>query len=157
MNINDAILDWDAELDEFEKKIGLSAYKSPGLESELETYLTMDRDELARFNKDGRAEISYRLLQFSFHLQRSYNKTVARLNKIKRMFALYSAGKLSGYDKYWPHDYKIACLAKEDTYAFQLYDVIQQFQGRVDRLEGLSRSVEQMANTMKSLSYSVKE
>ena len=72
---------WDKILDEYEQSIGLPKY-SPTLlpEEELNTYLTMDRNALEKLGPEDCAQISYRLGQYSFHLQRTVNRELARLN-----------------------------------------------------------------------------
>ena len=72
---------WDNILDEYEKSIGLSVY-SPSLlpEAELQEYLTMSRDMIEKLQPDDCIQIAYRLGQFSFHIQRTINREIARYN-----------------------------------------------------------------------------
>ena len=68
----------DKALDEYEKSCGLPIIKSPGTEDELNTYLTMNRDEMEKLTPENCAEISARLAQFAFYLQRLHNREKAR-------------------------------------------------------------------------------
>ena len=72
---------WDKLLDEYENKLGLPLYYDSVLpEDELNTYLTMDRNVLEKTMPEDCGQIAYRLAQFSFHVQRTYNREMARHN-----------------------------------------------------------------------------
>jgi DNA-directed RNA polymerase beta' subunit len=43
-------------------------------ESEINNYLSMNRDEIEKLTPEDCAQISYRLAQFGFYLQRSLNR-----------------------------------------------------------------------------------
>ena len=67
---------WDKILDEYEKSISLSEYSigCSVAESEINNYLSMNRDEIEKLTPEDCAQISYRLAQFGFYLQRSLNR-----------------------------------------------------------------------------------
>ena len=72
---------WDAILDEYEQSIGLPQYNNDALPAdELNTYLTMSRDSIEKLSPKDCAQIAYRLSQFSFHIQRTLNRELARYN-----------------------------------------------------------------------------
>ena len=76
---------WDNILDEYESSIALPKYSAQyGVsESEINQYLTMTRDELEKISPEDCAQISYRLAQFSFHVQRTINRDSNSQNKFK--------------------------------------------------------------------------
>ena len=73
---------WDNILDEYEASIALPRYAAQyGVsESEINQYLTMTRDEIEKLSPEDCAQISYRLAQFAFHIQRTINREIARSN-----------------------------------------------------------------------------
>ena len=83
---------WDSVLDEYESSIGMSPYIDDNMPSdELNQYLTMNRNAIEKLTPDDCGEIAYRLSQFSFHIQRTINREIARYNwsdeKIKEIIA----------------------------------------------------------------------
>lgn len=151
--IIEQIKDWDKTLDLFEKELKLPDLKSPGDELELEGYLTMSVDEMRKLSQEHCAEISYRLNQYSFYLQRSYNRNLGRVKRLQSVLDGYAAGKLEQYNKYWKYEEKVHALCAEDGYAGKIKGLIRQFQNRIDRLYDLSGSLTRLSSDMKSLSY----
>jgi hypothetical protein len=71
---------WDDILDQYEQNLGLPEYAVSFASDEINTYLTMNRDSIEKLSPEDCAQIAYRLAQFSFHLQRSINREIARHN-----------------------------------------------------------------------------
>ena len=73
---------WDSILDEYESSISLPKYSNQyGVsEQEINQYLSMSRDEIEKLTPEDCAQIAYRLAQFAFHIQRTLNREIARLN-----------------------------------------------------------------------------
>ena len=151
------VAEWDKTLKDFEAKLGMSEAKAPGDETELENYLTMPIDELRKLNSEGCAEISYRLNQYSFYLQRIYNINLGRVKRLNSILDGYAGGKLEGYNKFWKYEERLNAPCCEDGYAGKIKSMIRQFQNRVDRMYDLHNSLNKLANDMKSLSYSKRE
>ena len=81
MNTKDKVKEWDDILDEYEKGLGLPTYQGNQFSNEeLEHYFSMDRKVLEKLTPQDCGEIAYRLGQFSFHVQRSINRELARSN-----------------------------------------------------------------------------
>jgi len=138
----------DKVLDEYEKSCGLPPCKSPGTEDELNTYLTMNRDEMEKLTPENCAEISARLAQFAFYLQRLHNREKARQIWAHQQLTEIVAKDMSNYDKYMKFDIKVASIIKENSYASSLQKIITYAEQRTQRLE-------LMALSMKNLSDSV--
>lgn len=139
-----------------EKSISLPEYVAPGLESELQEYLIMDREMLAKLNREGRGEISYRLQQFAFHVCRTQNRNIARLNRVKRELSVYAAPKLRQFLSYKTED-KLFELIAEDSYAAKLSEMVAILQERIDQLFNISHQIEVLAQLMKNLAYSAEK
>ena len=143
--------DWDNLLDEYESGIGLPKYTSGVLpESELNTYLSMNRDELEKLTPEDCGQISYRLGQFSFHIQRTLNRELARHNWSEDTIKIIIADDINNYKGYGyiekslqaiKHNEKAQALNKIRVYAKQ----------RSDRLSYLANSIKNLSDILLSI------
>lgn len=137
---------WDKVLDEYEASIGLPSYNPQILsEQELSSYLTMNRDELEKLSPEDCAQISYRLAQFSFHIQRTINRENARYNWAEETLKETIADDINNYKGYGylekstqaiKHNDKASALNKIKKYAKQ----------RSDRLTYLATSTKNLSD-----------
>lgn len=144
----DELQDWDRILDEYESSIGLPRY-NPGLlsEEELSKYLSMSRDELEKFTPEDCGQISYRLTQFSLHIQRTINREIARTNWAEENIKVTIADDINTYKGYGyieksyqaiKHNEKASALNKIKIYAKQ----------RVDRLSYIANSIKNLSDIL---------
>jgi len=143
---------WDKLLDEYEQHIGLSQYQTNSLpEDELNKYLTMSRDELEKLTPEDCYQIAYRLAQFSFHIQRTINREIARYNWAEKTTKEAIADDINNYKGYGyiekseqaiKHNEKASALNKIQKYAKQ----------RSDRLSYLANSVKNLSDIIMSIS-----
>lgn len=141
----------DDILDEYEKKSGLPTCKAPGEESELEGYISMDRKSMESLQSENCAEIGYRLSQYSFYLQRLFNREKARVIWAKQQLTETIAKSLGDYDKFTKHDVKVALIMKENTYAEALSKIVTYAEQRAQRLEFLANSLKNMSDALKNM------
>jgi len=123
---------WDKVLDEYESGLGLPKYVSLVLsEQELNQYLTMDRNVIEKLSPEDCAQISYRLAQFSFHIQRTINREQARLNWAEESIKEVIADEINNFKGYGyleksaqaiKHNEKAQALNKIKKYARQRSD-----------------------------------
>lgn len=142
---------WDSVLDEYEQSIGMPLYKDDGMPSdELNEYLTMNRDTLEKLNPEDCAQISYRLAQFAFHIQRTVNRELARYNWAEEVIKETIADELNNYKGYGyiekasqaiKHNDKAQALNKIKNYAKQ----------RSDRLSYIANSVKNLSDILLSI------
>jgi hypothetical protein len=143
--------DWDVLLDEYENQLGLPKY-NPGVlcEQELNGYLTMSRDELEKLTPEDCGQISYRLGQFSFHIQRTINREIARHNWADENTKAAIADDINNYKGYGyieksnqaiKHNDKAQALNKIKIYAKQ----------RTDRLSYLANSIKNLSDILLSI------
>lgn len=143
--------DWDVLLDEYENQLGLPKY-NPGVlsEQELNSYLTMSRDELEKLTPEDCGQISYRLGQFSFHIQRTINREIARYNWADETTKAVIADDINNYKGYGyieksnqaiKHNDKAQSLNKIKIYAKQ----------RTDRLSYLANSIKNLSDILLSI------
>jgi len=142
---------WDDILDEYEQSIGLPEYKEDVLGSdELNTYLTMNRDSIEKLGPEDCAQISYRLGQFAFHIQRTVNRELARFNWADEVIKETIADEINNYKGYGyleksgqaiKHNDKASSLNKIKVYAKQ----------RSDRLSYLANGIKNLSDILLSI------
>lgn len=143
--------DWDNILDEYESGVGLPKYNNNGMpEQELNNYLTMDRTELEKLMPEDCAQISYRLAQFSFYIQRTINREIARNNWADETVKVIIADEINNYKGYGyvekslqaiKHNEKAQAVNKIKIYAKQ----------RSDRLSYLANSIKNLSDILISI------
>jgi len=142
---------WDDILDEYEQSIGLPEYKEDVLGSdELNIYLTMNRDSIEKLGPEDCAQISYRLGQFAFHIQRTVNRELARFNWADEVIKETIADEINNYKGYGyleksgqaiKHNDKASSLNKIKVYAKQ----------RSDRLSYLANGIKNLSDILLSI------
>ena len=70
----------DAVLDEYEGKLGIGKYSEDFHDQSVKQYMGMSRQQMEKLTIEECAEAALLLGGFSFYLQRSYNREVARVN-----------------------------------------------------------------------------
>jgi hypothetical protein len=144
----DQIQSWDKILDEYEQSIGLPKYAPTILpEEELNTYLTMDRNALEKLGPEDCAQISYRLAQYSFHLQRTINRELARLNWAEEKVKEVIADDINNYKGYGYIEKSIQAIKHNDS--AQALQKIKLFaKQRSDRLSYLANSTKSLSDIL---------
>jgi hypothetical protein len=142
---------WDDVLDEYEQSIGLPGYKDDTMSSdELNQYITMNRDVIEKLTPEDCAQIAYRLAQYSFHIQRTINREIARYNWADEVIKETIADELNNYKGYGyvekagqaiKHNDKAQSLNKIKVYAKQ----------RSDRLSYLANGVKNLSDIILSV------
>ena len=70
----------DSVLDEYESNLGLSSYTGDFHDQSVKQYMGMPRQQMEKLTVEECAEAALLLGGFSFYLQRSYNREMARVN-----------------------------------------------------------------------------
>lgn len=147
----DQINYWDKILDEYETGLGLPAYSSQVLpETELNDYLTMDRAVLEKLSPEDCAQISYRLGQFSFHVQRSINRENARFNWADETIKEVIADEINNYKGYGYIE-KSSQAIKHNDKASSLNKIKKYAKQRSDRLTYISSSIKNLSDILLSI------
>lgn len=142
---------WDSVLDEYESSIGLPSYSADSLSSsELNTYLIMSRDELEKLGPEDCAQISYRLGQFSFHIQRSLNRELARYNWADEMIKEVIADEINNYKGYGYVE-KAYQAIKHNEKASSLNNIKKYAKQRSDRLSYLASNLKNLSDILLSI------
>jgi uncharacterized protein YdhG (YjbR/CyaY superfamily) len=140
---------WDSVLDEYESSIGLGKYKDfiSFSDSELNSYLSMTRDEVEKLTPEDCAQISYRLAQYSFFLQRTINREIARHNWAESTIKETIADSINDYKGYGYLEKSLQAIKHNDK--AQALNKIQKYaKQRMDRLSYLANGVKNLSDIM---------
>jgi hypothetical protein len=143
---------WDKVLDEYEKSISLPEYaQSYGVsEQEMNTYLTMSRDEIEKLSPEDCAQISYRLGQFAFHVQRTINREIARQNWAEESIKETIADEVNNYKGYGYIEKSLQAIKHNDK-AQSLSSIKKYAKQRSDRLSYIANSLKNLSDIMLSI------
>lgn len=145
------VSDWDRILDEYENSIGLNKYAPDALpEVELNQYLTMSRDVLEKLTIDDCGQIAYRLGQFAFHVQRTLNREIARINWSEETIKEVIADEINNYKGYGYIE-KSSQAIKHNDRANSLNKIKKYAQQRADRLTYLATSIKNLSDILISI------
>ena len=154
MNTKDQVTEWDKVLDEYERSIGLGTYKNDALpEAELNQYFQMTRDELEKTTPEVCGEIAYRLSQFAFHIQRSLNRELARLNWADETIKETIADDINNYKGYGYIEKSYQAIKNNDK-AISLNKIKKYAKQRSDRLQYLANNIKHLSDIMLSIQKS---
>jgi hypothetical protein len=143
---------WDKILDEYENGIGMPVYSSVcGVpETEVNTYLSMSRDEIEKLSPEDCAQISYRLCQFCFHIQRTINREIARHNWSEESIKEIIAEEINNYKGYGYIEKSYQAI-KNNEKATALQNIKKYAQQRIDRLSYIANSLKNLSDIMISV------
>lgn len=144
---------WDKILDDYENSVGISRYSpTPDSlpETELNQYLTMDRNVIEKFTPEDCAQISYRLGQYAFHIQRTLNRELARYNWAEEAIKDTIADEINNYKGYGFLEKSIQAIKHNDK-ADSLNSIKKFAKQRSDRLSFLANSIKNLSDIMLSI------
>jgi hypothetical protein len=142
---------WDKILDEYENTIGLSEYSQNVINNEeINKYTSMTRDEIEKLNPEDCAQISYRLSQFAFYLQRSLNRELARYNWAEENIKEVIADEINNYKGYGYIEKSLQAI-KHNEKASGLNSIKKYAKQRSDRLQYLANSIKNLSDVMLSI------
>jgi hypothetical protein len=139
---------WDKILDEYESSLGMPSYVADSIsESELQHYLSMNRSDLEKLTPVDCAEIGYRLAQYSFHIQRSINRELSRVNWVEENIKMVIAEDINNYKGYGYVEKSYQAI-KNNSRALSLQKVKTYAKQRSDRLSYIANSIKNLADTI---------
>lgn len=142
---------WDNILDEYEKGIGIPQYlESSFEEKELQDYLTMNRNAIEKLSPDDCAQISMRLAQFAFHIQRTINREQARHNWAEETIKEVIANEINNYKGYGYVEKSYQAIAGNEK-AFSLNKIKKYAKQRMDRLGFLANNIKNLSDILLSI------
>ena len=143
---------WDKVLDEYEKSIALGKYDEANkfAEDELNEYFTMNRDVVEKLTPEDCAQISYRLAQYAFFIQRTLNREIARHNWAEETIKDTIADEINNYKGYGFLEKSLQAIKNNDS-ANRLNKIKKYAQQRVDRLNYLANSIKNLSDIILSV------
>jgi hypothetical protein len=143
---------WDNILDEYEASIALPRYAAQyGVsESEINQYLTMTRDEIEKLSPEDCAQISYRLAQFAFHIQRTINREIARSNWSEETIKETIADEINNYKGYGFVEKSLQAIKHNDK-ASSLNSIKKYAKQRIDRLSYIANNIKNLSDIMMAI------
>lgn len=143
---------WDKVLDEYESSLGLGKYNDSHnfVEGELNQYFTMSRDQIEKLGPEDCAQISYRLAQYAFFIQRTINREIARHNWAEETIKETIADEINSYKGYGFLEKSLQAI-KHNEKATNLNKIKKYAQQRMDRLSYLANSVKNLSDIMLSV------
>jgi hypothetical protein len=148
----DQVEEWDKILDEYESGIGLGKYSDSHnfIEGELNQYFTMSRDSIEKLTPEDCAQISYRLAQYAFFLQRTLNREIARHNWAEESMKESIADEINNYKGYGFVEKSLQAI-KHNEKASALNRIKKYAKQRMDRLSYLANSVKNLSDIILSV------
>jgi hypothetical protein len=113
----------------------------------------MNRDEIEKLSPEDCAQISYRLSQFAFYIQRSLNREIARYNWSDENIKDVIADEINNYKGYGYIEKSIQAI-KHNEKATALNTIKKYAKQRSDRLQYLSNSIKNLSDVMLSIQKS---
>lgn len=139
---------WDGILDSYENNMGLPKYTADSMpESELQEYLTMNRDVLEKLNPEDCAQIAMRLGQFAFHIQRTVNREIARHNWAEETIKEVIANEINNYKGYGYVEKSYQAIAGNER-ASALNNIKKHAKQRIDRLSYIANNVKNLSDIL---------
>jgi len=139
----------DSILDEYESSLGISQFRDDLNDESAKKYLRLSRNQIEKLTPDECAEAALLLASLSFHLQRAYNREVARVSWSSQVLKSTVAGREQSYKGSWESQFNQA--VEEDGYTRKVRSIQRYAQQRADRLTYLASSVKNMADVFINL------
>lgn len=151
MTSKEQVAHWDRVLDEYEKGVGMPLYSSDCFsEDELQAYLTMNRDAIEKLAPEDCAQISMRLGQFAFHVQRTLNREQARHNWAEETIKEVIANEINNYKGYGYIEKSYQAIAGNER-ASTLNSIKKYAKQRMDRLGFLANNLKNLSDILLSI------
>ena len=151
MSTKDQVQEWDKVLDEYESSIGLGRYNAQIIpEEELNLYFAMNRDHIEKLTPEDCAQISYRLGQFAFHIQRTINRELARYNWADESIKETIADDINNYKGYGYIEKSLQAI-KHNEKATALNKIKKYAKQRSDRLSYLATNIKNLSDILLSV------
>lgn len=139
----------DAVLDEYEASLGIPAFTNTFHDDSAKNYLQLSRDQIEKLTPDQCAEAALLLASLSFHLQRSYNREIARVNWADQTLKTLVAGREQQYRGSWDSQFHQAI--NEDDHTRKIANIKRYAQQRADRVTYLSSSIKNISDIFLSV------
>ena len=144
---------WDKLLDEYELSVGLPNFMPNYSNHEATTYLHMNRAQIEKLSPEDCGMAALILNELSFHIQRAYNREMARVNWADESVKDVIASEEGGYKGY-SYQERLHQAVKNNEHAKTLSKIKKYAKQRADRLSFLASSMNNRADIFLSVQRS---
>ena len=141
---SDQLKKLDSVLDEYEKSLGIPEFADEFLDDSAKKYMSLSRSQIEKLTPSQCAEAALLLGSLSFHMQRAYNREVARVNWAKQTLKTTISGREQSYRGSWESQFNQA--VGEDSYTRKIMQIQKYAQQRADRLTYLASSIKNISD-----------
>jgi len=141
---SDQLKKLDSILDEYERSLGVPDFPDEFHDDSAKKYMTLSRLQIEKLTPAECAEAALLLGSLSFHMQRAYNREVARVNWAKQTLRSTVAGREQSYSGSWESQFNQA--VDEDGYLRKVMQIQKYAQQRADRLTYLASSIKNIGD-----------
>ena len=141
---SDQLKKLDAVLDEYERSLGIPEFNDEFHDGSAKRYMALSRGQIEKLTPSECAEAALLLGSLSFHMQRAYNREVARVNWAKQTLKSTVSGREQSYKGSWDSQFNQA--VREDGYECKMLAIQKYAQQRADRLTYLASSIKNISD-----------
>jgi len=141
---SDQLKKLDSVLDEYERSLGVPDFAAEFHDDSAKKYMSLSRAQIEKLTPAECAEAALLLGALSFHMQRAYNREVARVNWAKQTLRSTVSGREQSYSGSWESQFNQA--VGEDGYARKMMQIQKYAQQRADRLTYLASSIKNISD-----------
>lgn len=135
-------------LDEFENIHNLT---KPTVPNETEAILNLTHPQLEKLGAVECAEHAYQLAQYSYYIQRVYNKESASLKWLKDKLDYFIADKWNNYDSFTKYEIRGRLIARDNAVVTRLLKLISYTEQKIERLSFLGTTISKMSDKLENL------
>jgi hypothetical protein len=135
-------------LDEFESIHNLT---KPTVPNETEAILELTHPQLEKLGAVECAEYAYQLAQYSYYIQRVYNKESASLKWLKDKLDYFVASKWENYDSFTKYEIRGRLIARDNAVVTRLLKLISYTEQKIERLSFLGTTISKMSDKLENL------
>jgi hypothetical protein len=131
---------WDRILDEYESRTGLMPFLNDYTNTEAMHFLNMGRNQIEKLTPADCGAASLVLNELAFHIQRAYNREIARVNWSDSTIKSILANEVNNYKGY-SYAERLQQAIRGNSHARKLWKINLYAKQRADRLNFLSSSI----------------
>jgi hypothetical protein len=135
-------------LDEFESIHNLTR---PTVPNETEEILNLTHLQLEKLGAVECAEHAYQLAQYSYYIQRVYNKESASLKWLRDKLDYFIAATWNNYDSYTKYEIRGRLIARDNDVVTRLLKLISYSEQKIERLSFLGTTISKMSDKLENL------
>ena len=146
--VDERIQKLDVMLDEYDSKVGVSAFK---YDNQIENVLNYTQTDIRALAIEECGEDGYRLLRHAGYIQKECNRINARIRWLQRCVDIEIASRIKDYGtQYTSYNEKMFLVSNDPTkiYMKKLQDLIMHCEIRKEELSFLSSKVASMAQVL---------